>query len=284
MTEPDAPPPLEPRPAHEQGAEPQVPPDLQQVALPSCVGEPVLAPVPPPNLGEAPWPGHGAVESPVPALVPLLGPVGSASDAAPPAHRAPAVPPLVPSAAAHLGSSAPAPEPPREPARSAPMPPLFTPPPREPKPIPVEPEPPIWPPGPPPPAGPPPDVTGAGFGPGPERRPSHEGWALAMHLSAVLTLGFAWLLIGFLGPLILWLAKKDDDPELDWHGREALNFQLNLLLFWLAGLPLLLLCCVGLLVWAVLPFYGIVLGLIATIKAADGKRWRYPLTLRLLND
>lgn len=105
-----------------------------------------------------------------------------------------------------------------------------------------------------------------------------------MHLSAVITLGFAWLLLGFVGPLILWLAKKDDDPELDWHGREALNFQLNLLLFWLAGLPLLLFCCVGLLVWTVLPFYGIVLGLIASLKAADGKRWKYPLTLRLLND
>ena len=33
--------------------------------------------------------------------------------------------------------------------------------------------------------------------------------------------------LGFVGPLILWLAKKDDDPELDWHGREALNFQIT---------------------------------------------------------
>jgi uncharacterized Tic20 family protein len=39
---------------------------------------------------------------------------------------------------------------------------------------------------------------------------------------------------GFLGPLVLWLVKKDSSPYVEHHGRESLNFQITLLLMMMA--------------------------------------------------
>jgi uncharacterized Tic20 family protein len=107
---------------------------------------------------------------------------------------------------------------------------------------------------------------------------------MAAHLSTLIGLGFSCLLVPFIGPLIIWLAKKDDDPETDWHGRESLNFQINMVIVWLVAWPLWCLCFLGLFIHIVLPFYAIGMAIIASIQAADCKRFRYPWTLRLIND
>lgn len=107
---------------------------------------------------------------------------------------------------------------------------------------------------------------------------------MAAHLTSLFGFGFSCLLVGAVGPLIVWLAKKDSDPEADWHGRESLNFQLNVLILWVIAIPLYLACCTGLLLHIALPFYQVVMVILASIQAAEGKRWRYPFTLRLLND
>ena len=107
---------------------------------------------------------------------------------------------------------------------------------------------------------------------------------MAAHLTSLFGLGFSCILVPLIGPLIVWLAKKDEDPETDWHGRESLNFQVNMLILWVVAWPLYLCCCVGLLIHLIQPVYMIVLAVIASIRAADGKRYRYPWTLRLLND
>ena len=63
-------------------------------------------------------------------------------------------------------------------------------------------------------------------------------WIMLCHLSSLA--GFAFPFGHIVGPLILWLAKKDEDPEVREHGRQALNFQITLTfviiaLFVLAG-------------------------------------------------
>ncbi|HUR28359.1 MAG TPA: DUF4870 domain-containing protein [Planctomycetota bacterium] len=107
---------------------------------------------------------------------------------------------------------------------------------------------------------------------------------MAAHLTSIAGLGFGCFLVPFIGPLVIWLARKDDDPETDWHGRESLNFQLNMVIVSLVALPLYCLCFLGLLIHIVLPFYAVGMAIVASIRAADGKRFRYPWTLRLLND
>lgn len=90
-------------------------------------------------------------------------------------------------------------------------------------------------------------------------------------------------LVGFpiLGPLIVWLVKKDQSSYLDRQGRELLNFQLSYLLygflsfllcFFLIGIPLLI--GVGI--------ATVVLTIIGIVNASEGKIYRFPLTIRLL--
>lgn len=108
--------------------------------------------------------------------------------------------------------------------------------------------------------------------------------ALAAHLSALLSLvvGFP-----FIGPLIIYLVKKDD-PFVRRHAAEALNFNLSVMLYAVAiavvGL-LLLIVLVGILVFGLLIPLGIFWILficIAATRAAQGAEYRYPLTIRFV--
>ena len=126
----------------------------------------------------------------------------------------------------------------------------------------------------------------------PSGMPTHEErqWALFAHLSALLggllTGAFAGLGC-FIGPLVIWLLKKDTLPFVDDQAKEALNFNITLAI---VGVVLLLLTLVTLGIGAVLTLpLGILIGIawlvftiIAAIKANEGVRYRYPFTLRLI--
>jgi uncharacterized Tic20 family protein len=90
-------------------------------------------------------------------------------------------------------------------------------------------------------------------------------------------------LIGFpiIGPLVIWLMKKDQSPYLDAQGRELLNFQISYLLY---GFAAFLLCFVfiGLLLLPVIVVATIILTIIGIVRAAEGQVYRFPLTIRLL--
>jgi len=191
----------------------------------------------------------------------------------------PTTPPPPPALLSAAASSPSMPQP--EPTR-APLPPPYSPPPPRPEPAPFEP----LPPGGPPPQSPPgsPPYSGSQPIPGASWAPRGTGWPMAAHLTSLFDFGLSCCLVGFIGPLIVWLVKKDEDPEADWHGRESLNFQLNMLIVSIVALPLICACGLGVAILALQPFYKIVLVVIASIRAADGKRFRYPWTLRLLND
>ena len=50
-------------------------------------------------------------------------------------------------------------------------------------------------------------------------------WAMLCHLSAVA--GFVIPFGSILGPLVVWLIKKDEMPIVDLHGKKSLNFQIE---------------------------------------------------------
>lgn len=90
-------------------------------------------------------------------------------------------------------------------------------------------------------------------------------------------------LVGFpiLGPLIVWLVKKDSSSYLDQQGRELLNFQLSYLLY---GFVSFLLCfiLIGVPLLIVVGVATVVLTIIGIVRASEGNVYRFPLTIRLL--
>ena len=105
-------------------------------------------------------------------------------------------------------------------------------------------------------------------------------WCVLCHASALLGL-FLHFFGHLLGPLIVWLVKRGDSPEIDAHGKESLNFQLSMLIydaiafvlcFVLIGIPILIL------LWVLNTIFVI----IASIQASEGKLYRYPLAISLI--
>lgn len=82
--------------------------------------------------------------------------------------------------------------------------------------------------------------------------------------------------------LIMWLIKKNESPFLDDHGKEAVNFQITLVGYYLVSAALTPLCGVG----VGLMFATYALGLVGMVMAAmaanRGEYFRYPACLRLI--
>jgi uncharacterized Tic20 family protein len=55
-------------------------------------------------------------------------------------------------------------------------------------------------------------------------------WTALVHASALLGV-FLHFPGHVLAPLIVWLVKRDESPEIDAHGKEALNFQISMLIY-----------------------------------------------------
>jgi uncharacterized Tic20 family protein len=105
-------------------------------------------------------------------------------------------------------------------------------------------------------------------------------WATICHLSALV--GLLGNGIGFLlAPLIVWLIKRNDHPFLDEQGKEAVNFQITMLLAAVVS-GLLMLVVIGFFLLPVVLVLMIVFPIIAGLRASEGTHYRYPLTLRFL--
>ena len=105
-------------------------------------------------------------------------------------------------------------------------------------------------------------------------------WNILCHASALLGVFFHFP-GHLLGPLIVWLAKRDDSPEIDAHGKESLNFQISMLIY--NGIAVVFcLVLIGFFFLAVLWVLNAVFVIIASIQASDGKFYRYPMTIRFI--
>jgi hypothetical protein len=84
-----------------------------------------------------------------------------------------------------------------------------------------------------------------------------------------------------LGPLIIWLVKRNDHPFIDDQGKESLNFQITVMIAILICIPLMFVC-VGFILAPAIGIAAVVLVIIASIRASKGEAYRYPWTLRLI--
>ena len=104
---------------------------------------------------------------------------------------------------------------------------------------------------------------------------SDKIWSMLSHLSALLG-------VGLLLPLVVYLAMRKESEYVATNAREALNFHISVLIYSLCCIPLAFIL-IGIPLLIVLGLGSLVFAIIATIKAADGLSYRYPLTLRLVS-
>lgn len=113
-------------------------------------------------------------------------------------------------------------------------------------------------------------------------KPSKDActWAMLCHLAGLG--GFIIPGIGcVIGPLIVWQIKKDLHQFVDQQGKEALNFQISMLIY---GIIAGLLCfvCIGMFLLPAVAIVDIVFLIIAAIKATNGEAYKYPLSIRFI--
>lgn len=96
-----------------------------------------------------------------------------------------------------------------------------------------------------------------------------------------------------LGPLIMWLVKREEVPFVDACGKEAVNFQISMTIYGTAlvviSFPIMIIPFLGFLIFGAamlaivaLVIVGIVFTVIASIKASEGTVYEYPLTIRFI--
>ncbi|MGH3922957.1 MAG: DUF4870 domain-containing protein [Pseudonocardiaceae bacterium] len=105
-----------------------------------------------------------------------------------------------------------------------------------------------------------------------------RNWALGAHLSALIG---AWVALAFVGPLVVWLVKREEHPFIAMHASEALNFNLSVLLYGIVGWVLSVLL-IGIPILIAIGVAWLVLTVVATVKASRGEEYRYPLTIRFV--
>jgi uncharacterized Tic20 family protein len=134
------------------------------------------------------------------------------------------------------------------------------------------------PPSPPPPGGGTPQGWGQGGYPA---VPSQEerNWALAAHVGTFVA---AWFAMGFLAPLVIMLVKGKDSAFVRAHAVESLNFQISLLIYLVIS-AILAFVLIGFVLLAVVGIFALVVIILATVKAANGEEYRYPLCIRLVS-
>ena len=122
--------------------------------------------------------------------------------------------------------------------------------------------------------------------PPPSGTPSAEErqWAMFAHLSALLG-GLLTGAVGgwgsFIGPLIIWLVKKDSMPFVNDQAKEALNFQITVTIIYVAG-SILTVIAIGPLISFAAAIVSIIFSIMGFLKAKDGIAYRYPFALRLI--
>jgi len=104
-------------------------------------------------------------------------------------------------------------------------------------------------------------------------------WGMVLHLSMLA--GFVIPFAGLIAPIVIWQVKKNDLPEIDAHGRTAVNWIISACIY---GVICFVLCflLIGIPMMIVLGALCIVFPIIAGLKANNGEVWKYPMSIRFL--
>ncbi|HEY3327202.1 MAG TPA: DUF4870 domain-containing protein [Novimethylophilus sp.] len=104
--------------------------------------------------------------------------------------------------------------------------------------------------------------------------PNDKNIAVLTHLGGIF--------FGFIPALVVWLLKKDDSPFIGGQAREALNFQVTVLIGYVVAWVLAWVL-IGFLLLPAIYVANLVLCILAAVAVSKGEDYRYPLALRLIN-
>ncbi len=105
-------------------------------------------------------------------------------------------------------------------------------------------------------------------------------WATFIHLSGLA--GFILPTASIIAPLILWLMKRKSSPFIDDHGREALNFQISIIIYAIIA-GVLITVCIGIALLPLVLLLQIIASIVMAVRANGGEYVRYPVTIRFLS-
>jgi uncharacterized Tic20 family protein len=104
-------------------------------------------------------------------------------------------------------------------------------------------------------------------------------WGSAAHWSSFVAAAVA---LAFLGPLIVMLTKGNESPWVRRNAVESLNFQLSILLYLIVS-GVLIIAVIGFVLLPIVGLTWLVCTIIASVKAARGEEYHYPVTIRLVH-
>ena len=104
-------------------------------------------------------------------------------------------------------------------------------------------------------------------------------WAMLCHFSTYI--GFIFPFGNIIVPLIIWLSKREDIPLVEDQGREVLNFQISMTIYFIIS-GILCIILIGIPILIGLIIFDFIITIVAAISANDGKYYRYPINLKLI--
>jgi uncharacterized protein len=89
------------------------------------------------------------------------------------------------------------------------------------------------------------------------------------------------LIFPIIGPLVIWLIKKDESSFINYHGREYFNFFISYTVYSVIS-GILVFLIVGIFLLWILGIMALVFTIIAAVKAYEGNEYRFPLVFRVI--
>jgi uncharacterized Tic20 family protein len=89
------------------------------------------------------------------------------------------------------------------------------------------------------------------------------------------------LVAPILAPLIIYLVKKDESQFVKENALESLNFQLTIMICAIIS-AILVFIIIGIFLLIIIGIGSFILVIVASIKASEGKIYRYPINFRLI--
>lgn len=117
-----------------------------------------------------------------------------------------------------------------------------------------------------------------GGNPGPRDKDART-FAMLCHL-----LAFAGFLIPFgsiIGPLVMWLIKREEHAFVNDQGKEAVNFNISMVIYFIVA-AILTMIVIGVPIMIGLFIFWLIVTIMAAVQANSGTAYRYPLNLRLI--
>ena len=117
-----------------------------------------------------------------------------------------------------------------------------------------------------------------------DEKKQENTWGMVCPVAALA--GFIGVPFGnLLGPLIIWLIKKDEEPFVDNQGKEALNFQITVAIGGFVAIVLIITvigACIGIPLLVAVGIVDLIFCIVASVKANSGEAYRYPVSIRFV--